>query len=136
METASPRSSSARTRCDPMKPAPPVTRIFFTASPPPAAATCERMRCSCGAPQWRGGGVLFLPELEHEERPEGLSQIGAPLQMRLQKGADRGGVEDAAFLERLLRERFLEQGPQRAADPGGDGNTEALLGTAQDAAGD
>src|SRR4051794_12915217 len=117
MDTSSPRFCSALTRCDPMNPAPPVTRTFTSGHP--------LERCAFGA-------VFLLPELEHEQGPEGLSVIGAAVEVRFQQCAHRRGLEDAALLERALAEDLFEERPHGPANPGCHGDAEALLGAAED----
>ncbi len=72
--------------------------------------------------------MVALPELEHEQRPEGLAQIGAAVEVPREQRAHRLWLEDAALAKRALAEDVLEERAQRAADPGCDGNSESLLG--------
>src|SRR5437660_12710472 len=76
--------------------------------------------------------MVLAPELEHEQGPERLAQVGAAFEVRAQQRAYCGRVEDSGVAQSALREQLLEEGTKRSADPGGDRNAKSLLGAAKD----
>src|SRR4051794_32919411 len=63
----------------------------------------------------------IVPELEHQQRPEGFAMVAYPRLMLADPPRDLLGAEQALPLEPTGIEQPLEQRRQRPAEPAGDG---------------
>src|SRR3546814_8373498 len=99
----------------------PITTLFR--SPEPSCV----FRLLLFHPSGNGFQPVFPPRLKHRDRPE----LGAPVprsgEMLFPQPADGRGVEQAVGFHSGRIQEMLRPVPQRAAQPFGDGNGEALL---------
>src|SRR3954452_5652862 len=94
------------------------------------------MRFAAGATRGsRGLGSShppFVPELEHQERPEGLAMVADPRLMLADSPRYLFGPEQSLPLEPAGLEHSLEERGERPAEPAGHRDAEPLLGPLQD----
>src|SRR6266446_1673978 len=73
------------------------------------------------------GQVVVAPRVEHQEAPEDLPVVGPARQMLADELGDRGGLEQATACDAVRSEALPEDVPERPAQPGRDGDPEALF---------
>src|SRR4051794_21921456 len=64
-----------------------------------------------------GPEPAVVPELEHQQGPEGLAVVAGPRAMLADAPGDLVGPEEALALEPLAAQERVEQGPQGAPQP-------------------
>src|SRR6185503_4320827 len=78
--------------------------------------------------------VAVKPHRQRHQAPDLATQVLAAGEMAVEHPGHRGGVEAALALQRLRREHLASVVAERTAQPGGQGNREALLATPHDLA--
>jgi hypothetical protein len=103
--------------------------------PPSGAAQTQRPPRAPAEP-WRSAiplrKVFLSPELEHEEGPQNAGVIAAAGHVVAHEALDGSRIEQARRAQAGGCERGAERRRQRAAEPGGERDAEALLVARQD----
>src|SRR3984893_15202578 len=81
------------------------------------------------------GQVVVTPRVEHQEAPEDLPVVGPARQVLADELGDRGGVEQATACDPVRSQALPQNVPERPAQPGRDGDPEALFPPVDDGGG-
>src|SRR5260370_3860019 len=73
------------------------------------------------------GQVVVAPRVQHQEAPEDLPVVGPARQMLADELGDRGGLEQATACDAVRSGALPDDVPERPAQPGRDGDPEALF---------
>src|ERR1700730_9833125 len=81
------------------------------------------------------GQVVVAPRVEHQEAPEDLPVVGPTRQVLADELGDRGGLEEATPCDAVRSQTLPQDVPERPAQPGCDGDPEALFPPVDDGGG-